>query len=235
MWWARSEAGAHAWLGAGRAAWRIPGGEHAGVETSSVEEGMAWLAAALKDRRPNGQVRLWLASDVCALACMPAMSGVKRLAEAQAAAVAWLQSEGRIQPGWTARLAECSSGAAVWRLSLSPEGLVEQAGRHLALQSVRPWWSWALQHMEDHRRGLCAYDGAALVFCDWGGAGHVVAAETVGPLGDVAAARRLLKRRSVQRPGEQLVAHIDWGADHDMAANDAEFAFSPWVRWVDAL
>jgi hypothetical protein len=233
VWWARSEARAHAWLGAGRVALRRPG-EDLVIEASvSADEGIAWLLAALKGRSRAGGVHLWLASDLCELACMPAMTGVNRLEEAQAAAVAWLQAQGRLRPGWTASLVECTPTAAFWRMAQSPDGLVESVRQQLPVRSVRPWWSWALQHLNDRQRGFCAYDGAALVFCEWDDEGHVAAAETVGPMGDISGARRLLKRRSLQRPVQQVVAQVDWALSP--GENDAGFAFAPWVRWGDAL
>jgi len=235
VWWARSEPPVQAWLGAGRVARTMPDGEVAAEVIGSTEDGLAFLAAGLKDQPKRGPIRLWLASDLCRLTCMPAVAGVKRVEDAQPAAAAWLQSQGRIPAGWTARLAECDHAAPFWRVALWPSGLLEQIQQQLAVQSVRPWWSWALQHLDGRERGLCTYDGAALVFCDWDASGQLASAETVGPLADIDAARRLLKRRAVQRPVEHVFAQVDWAVDGGTAAADAAFAFAPWIRWSNAL
>jgi hypothetical protein len=233
--WVRSEPPVQAWLGAGRIALACAGENVVAQAVASPREGLATLVAALKDRSKRRPVRLWLASDLCTLTSMPAVAGVKRLQDAQAAASAWLQSQGRVQAGWTSQLAESPSAATHWRVALWPDDLLDQIQRQLAVQSVRPWWSWALQQPGDHGRGLCAYDGAALVFCEWDAAGQVATAETVGPMADISAARRLLKRRSVQQRVGHVFAHVDWAAVSGAAANDAAFAFAPWVRWGDAL
>ena len=235
MWWARSEPPVQAWLGAGRVARSLPDGDVVVTTIGSAQEGLGVLASSHKDQPGKKPVRLWLASDLCTLTCMPAIAGVKRLEEAQAAAAAWLQSQARVPAGWTPRLAECDRASAFWRVAACPDGLLEQIQRQLPVQSVRPWWSWALQQLDGRDRGLCAYDGAALVFCDWNAVGQLPSAETIGPVADIEAARRLLKRRSMQRPAGHVFAQLDWTAGDGPAAADAAFAFAPWVRWSDAL
>jgi hypothetical protein len=235
VWSVRSEPPVQAWLGAGRVAIASADEDVVTEAIDSVHEGLALLVSRLKDLAKRRPIRLWLGSDLCTLTCMPAVAGVKRFGDAQDAATAWLRSQGRLQAGWMPVLAECPRAASFWRVALWPDGLLAQVEKQVAVQSIRPWWSWALQQLDDHGRGLCAYDGAALVFCGWDGAGHVASAETVGPLPDIEAARRLLKRRSVQQPIEHVFAHVDWTAGRDTTVRDAPFAFAPWVRWGDAL
>ena len=235
MWWVRSEPSVQAWLGAERVA-VAPVGEPVFTQAvASRQEGLATLASTLKDPRRRKPVRLWLGSDLCMLTALPAVAGVKQLEDAQPAAKAWLEAQGRVPAGWTPRLAECRHEAPMWRVALWPDGLLAEIRQHFDVRSIRPWWSWAMQQFEDRGRGLCAYDGASLVFCDWDNAGHPVSAETVGPLSDIEAARRLLKRRSVQQPVEHVFAHLDWKRGSDAAADEAAFAFAPFVRWGDAL
>lgn len=235
MWLARSELAVQAWLGAGRVA-IAPVGEPVFTQAVvSPQEGLATLASRLKDPHRRKPVRLWLGSDLCTLTALPAVSGVNQLEDAQPAAKAWLETQGRVPPGWATRLAECRPEAPLWRVAVWPEGLLAEIRQQLVVRSIRPWWSWAMQQLEDRGRGLCAYDGSALVFCDWDAAGHAASAETVGPLADIDAARRLLKRRSVQQRGEYVFAHLDWNRGSGAAAGEAAFAFAPFVRWGDAL
>lgn len=264
MSWARSDAPAQAWLGAGHAAWRSPGSDVTVRPVQSVAEGLELLAAWAASLPGAGPLRVWLGGDLCRLACVPAIGGARSLQDAQAAVQICMRAEGQLAEDETVTLAEAPGSAARWRVAVLPAGLTDRlvtavGGR---ASSVRPWWSWALRHRDSERIDgssppasvLCAYDGAALVICAWDESGAVAAADTAVPIENLSAARRLLLRRGlagghqaklacvrIAWPGEEMAPPADalpGVPSRTAAATRAEgddFLLAPWVRSSDAF
>lgn len=238
MWWARSEAPAQAWLGAGRVAWQSPGGDLRIERVASEADGVKQLASMAS--ASNGRsIRIWLGGDLSRLGCVPAIGGTTGARDAQAAVEAYARAQGQLDDGWSIHVAETAGSSALWRVSVVKARLIDMLVASLGrpVVSVRPWWSWALQQrpVEIGNGPMCAYDGASLTVCTWDEAGNVQSADTVAPIDDLHAVRRLILRRGLSgESGQQTAfARIDW--DDNASGRDADFALAAKVRWTDAL
>lgn len=237
-------------------------GDDAPIRRESVsdcEEGVRTLEAWIRPLR-GAKLRLWLGGDVCRLVRVPAMRGARDAAEAQAAADLWLREQGVADEGWVFRLAESAPDLEHWRGTLTRRELMNAGARslHRRLLAMRPWWAWALASLAESvagasdggggggggsastvPAGLFAYDGNALTVLVRDVEGDTSLAETIAPIADMAAARRLLLRRGLTT--DAAGRYLDWtqvakrqepGA---RAMADRDFAFEPWVRRAESI
>lgn len=261
MWWARSEQPVQVWLGAGRVAWLAPATE---AEVHLVDDELAAVTTVVGwSGRLARRARLivWLGGDLCKLDRVPAIADAADFSEAAEAVAARFDLGDAAKAGWRAVLAESPAAAEFWRVAVVRSDVVDGLRRELGgnVASIRPWWSSALSTI---RTGalqsgsqvplggdtLYAYDGASLTICSWGGDGQVTEAETIGPIGSLPAARRLvLRRRSTGLRGQVRCATLDFsgplnpvpelgmqgGAVLSTGDAQAEVGLTPWVRWSD--
>ena len=100
-----------------------------------------------------------------------------------------------------------------------------------ALQSLRPWWWWAVP-CSGGRSAMV--DPAGLNFCDVAAGGQLLEAGSVLAGADPGSIDRWLKRRAIQDGAEaRSVLRLNWG-DADSAppqrAAAGDFAFADWVH-----
>lgn len=261
MWWGRSEPPVQAWVGAGRVAWLAPAAE-AEVQLVDGEAEAIATVVRWRSRLPRGaRLAVWLGGDLCRLSCVPAIAGVADSSEAGAAVAACLEERGLAEVGWSAVLAESAPAARLWRVACARTAVVDalRSGLGSSVRSIRPWWSSALRTLREGAHAgealaqpggqtLYAFDGASLTTCSWGADGLVTAAETIGPIDSLPAARRLvLRRKSAGRPDSARCAWLDFaGAANSRTGapkrsesarpvdvGEAAAGLAPWVRWGD--
>lgn len=263
MWWVNSSPAAQAWLGGHWVSRCEPDGTLKSQAVDDLNQALAclqdWHAQASAKKRKTAHLRVWLSNQLCRLASVQAIQGVRDATEARASATATLRALGALDEGWDAQVdfgdEGRPSGQGLWRLALVESATLDALVRihGPSLKSVRPWWSWALKSVaSDLRRNrqgdvdaagashpaaqsrqtVYVLDGNALAVSSYGPDGEVEGAQTHWPIDGVAGARRLVQRQVLGSavPGKVQCLQLSCPSESaDVGKPEDGFA---WVQWV---
>lgn len=256
MWWAKSEPVAQAWVSQRCFAWHGA----AGTSSQAIEqeqEAAALLQTHIQAEAPRA-VRIWLSGALCRLERIPAIVGPRNQAEAQMAAAAVLHTRAALLPGEQVLLPYWPYALPHWCVAVVDPVLQQQleAAAGKALQSIKPWWAWALKDAQAGNAGTDAearsneppqdlawalFDGEALVTARVDGTGSITEAATLMPVADRTTAQRIINRRTASgAPGLLRCLSLELPPGLNQVPDAAtevvsDFAFARYVRAGDAL